>query len=407
MNRWRHRRLRGLWVAGLAVSLLLAGCGNEQPSPPEAPAPDAAQPPADHGGHGGAPEGRETAPPSAVPGGTDTMTISPERLQEIGVRFEIAEPRPLTRTIRTVGRVAIDERRLANVTIKIEGWIDRLYVSATGDRVQQGQELFTLYSPELVATQQEYLLALQSARELGQSDFPEVAQGAQSLLEVTRRRLLLWDIPEYHIEDLERTGKVLKTLPIHAPISGTVIERKAVAGLYVKPGDPLYTIADLTSIWILGDIYEYELPLIQVGQTADVTLSYDPKTHFEARVDFIYPTIDPQARTAKVRFKLANPEEKLKPDMYANVELKVPLGLRLAVPKDAVLETGERKIIFIHHGGGKLEWRTVATGLRANEWVEITEGIQAGEHIVTSANFLIDSESQLKAAVGGMAGMKH
>jgi Cu(I)/Ag(I) efflux system membrane fusion protein len=406
MNRWRPRRFLGLWAVGLITSLLLAGCGSEQSSPPETPAP-AVQPSEDHGGHGAAPEGKETTPPIVVPGGTDTMTISPERLQEIGVRFEIAEPRPLTRTIRTVGRVAIDERRLANVTIKIEGWIDRLYVSATGDRVRQGQELFTLYSPELVATQQEYLLALQSARELGQSDFPEVAQGAQSLLEVTRRRLLLWDIPEYHIEDLERTGKVLKTLPIHAPISGTVIERKALAGLYVKPGDPLYTIADLTSIWILGDIYEYELPLIKVGQTADVSLSYDPKTHLEARVDFIYPTIDPQARTAKVRFKLANPEEKLKPDMYANVELKVPLGLRLAVPKDAVLETGERKIIFIHHGGGKLEWRTVATGLRANEWVEITEGLQAGEHIVTSANFLIDSESQLKAAVGGMAGMKH
>ncbi|MBP1152405.1 efflux RND transporter periplasmic adaptor subunit [Methylocaldum sp. RMAD-M] len=335
------------------------------------------------------------------------MTISPERLQEIGVRFEIAEQRPLTRTIRTVGRVEIDERKLANVNIKIEGWIDRLYVSATGDRVKQGQILFTLYSPDLVATQQEYLLALQSVRDLGTSEFPEVAQGARSLLEVTRRRLALWDITEDHIEDLERTGEVLKTLPIHAPISGTVIERKALAGMYIKPGEPLYTIADLTSIWILGDIYEYELPLIKVGQTADVTLSYDPKTHFEARVDFIYPTLDPQTRTAKVRFTLANPEERLKPDMYANVELNIPLGMRLAVPKDAVLETGERKIIFIHHGGGKLEWRNVATGVRGAEWVEITEGIEPGDHVVTSANFLIDSESQLKAAVGGMAGMKH
>jgi Cu(I)/Ag(I) efflux system membrane fusion protein len=350
---------------------------------------------ADHTAHG------------VTPAGITTITISPERLQEIGVRFEIAEKRLLTRTIRTVGRVEIDERKLANVNIKLEGWIDRLYVSATGDHVKQGQVLFTLYSPELVATQQEYLLALQSVRELGQSDFPEVAQGAQSLLEVTRRRILFWDIPEHHIRDLERTGQVLKTLPIHAPITGTVIERKAVAGMYVKPGDLLYTIADLTSIWALADIYEYELPLIKVGQTADVTLSYDPQTHFEARVDFIYPTIDPQARTAKVRFKLDNPEERLKPDMYANVELKVPLGMRLAVPKDAVLETGERKIIFIHHGGGKLEWRNVRTGVRADGWVEITEGLDAGDHIVTSANFLIDSESQLKAAMGGMAGMKH
>jgi Cu(I)/Ag(I) efflux system membrane fusion protein len=400
INGWHPRRSRTLWAVGLITSLLLVGCGNEGPAP-------ATPPPAAHAGHGAAPGGKEAAPPVAVPGGTNTMTISPERLQEIGVRFEIAEQRPLTRTIRTVGRVEIDERKLANVNIKIEGWIDRLYVSATGDRVKQGQILFTLYSPDLVATQQEYLLALQSVRDLGTSEFPEVAQGARSLLEVTRRRLALWDITEDHIEDLERTGAVLKTLPIHAPISGTVIERKAVAGMYVKPGEPLYTIADLTSIWILGDIYEYELPLIKVGQTADVTLSYDPKTHFEARVDFIYPTLDPQTRTAKVRFTLANPEERLKPDMYANVELNVPLGLRLAVPKDAVLETGERKIIFIHHGGGKLEWRNVTTGVRGAEWVEITEGIEPGDHVVTSANFLIDSESQLKAAVGGMAGMKH
>ncbi|HWO99715.1 MAG TPA: efflux RND transporter periplasmic adaptor subunit [Methylococcus sp.] len=381
------------WWFAIALALASAGCQDRDESAVETPSP--AAPAADHAAHG------------TAPAETTTMTISPERLQEIGVRFEIAEKRPLTRTIRTVGRIEIDERRLANVNIKIEGWIDRLYVSATGDHVRKGQVLFTLYSPELVATQQEYLLALQSVRDLGRSEFPEVAQGAQSLLEVTRRRLLLWDIPEHHIEDLERTGQVLKTLPIHAPMSGTVIERKALAGMYVRPGDQLYTIADLTSIWALADIYEYELPLIRVGQIADVTLSYDPQTHFEARVDFIYPTIDPQARTAKVRFKLANPEERLKPDMYANVELKIPLGTRLAVPKDAVLETGERRIIFIHHGGGKLEWRNVRTGLRADGWVEVTEGLEAGDHIVTSANFLIDSESQLKAAVGGMAGMKH
>lgn len=405
MSLRRRTRYSILWSVGLITSSLLSACGNEPP-PPGPPA-SASPPAAHHAGHEATTEETETALPSTVHDENHTLTIRPERLQEIGVRFEIVQRRPLTRTIRTVGRVAIDERRLVNVTIKIEGWIDRLYVSATGDRVKQGQELFTLYSPELVATQQEYLLALQSARELGDSDFAEVAQGARSLLEVTRRRLLLWDIPEYHIYDLERTGSVLKTLPIHAPISGTVIERKALAGLYVKPGDPLYTIADLSSIWILGDIYEYELPLIEIGQKADVTLSYDPRIHFEARVDFIYPTIDPQTRTAKVRLRLANPKERLKPDMYANVELKVPLGLRLAVPKDAVLETGERRIVFLHHGGGKLEWRTVATGLRANEWLEITAGIQPGDHIVTSANFLLDSESQLKAAVGGMAGMKH
>lgn len=335
------------------------------------------------------------------------LTIPSQRLQEIGVRFEIAKHRPLMRTIRTVGRVEIDERRLANVTIKIEGWIDQLKVSAVGDRVRQGQVLFTLYSPQLVATQQEYLTALNNVRELEKSPFPQIAQGARDLLEASRARFLLWDIPEHHIEDLERTGKVLKTLPIHAPITGTVIERKVLAGMYVKPGDPLYTIADLSSVWVLADIYEYELPLIEVGQAADVTLSYDPKTHFQAHVGLVYPTLDPNTRTAKVRFELENPEEKLKPDMYANVELQVPLGVRLTVPKDAVLETGERKIVFIHHGGGKLEWREVAIGLRAEDWVEVTFGLNEGDHVVTSANFLIDSESQLKAAVGGMPGMQH
>lgn len=331
-----------------------------------------------------------------------TLTIPLERLQEIGVRFEIAQKRPLTRTIRTVGRVEIDERRLANVNSKIEGWVDKLYVSAVGDRVRQGQVLFTLYSPQLVATQQEYLTAWRSVQELENSPFPQLAQGAKALLEATRSRFLLWDIPKHHIEELERTGKVAKTLPIHAPNAGTVIERKVLAGMYVKPGDPLYTIADLSSVWVIADIYEYELPLIQVGQTADVTLSYDPKTHFQARLDFIYPTLDPNTRTAKVRFELENPKEKLKPDMYANVELQVPLGMRLAVPKDAVLETGERKIAFLHHGGGKLEWRKVVTGLRAEDWVEVTSGLTEGEHVVTSATFLIDSESQLKAAVNGM-----
>jgi Cu(I)/Ag(I) efflux system membrane fusion protein len=337
----------------------------------------------------------------------NTITISPERLQTIGVKFELAQPRPLDKAIRTVGRVEIDERRLAHVNIKLEGWIDRLFVNYTGERVQKGQILFTIYSPELVATQEEYLLALKGKKALGGSEFPEVAEGATSLLEVTRRRLRLWDITEDHIQDLERTGKVLKTLPIHSPITGTVIKKVALAGIHVNPGDELYTIADLSHIWIMADIYEYELPSIKPGQTARVTLSYDPRTVLTARVGFIYPTLDPQTRTAKVRFEMDNPGEKLKPDMYANVDLKIPLGTRLAIPRDAVLESGERQVIFIHHGGGKLEWRTVKLGAKAGDWVEVLEGLKEGDHIVTSANFLIDSESQLKAAVSGMEGMKH
>lgn len=361
-----------------------------------ASAPSAAHP-ASHGGASSA--------PATLP--DNMMVISPERLQSIGVRFDLAAQRPLERLIRTVGRVEVDETQLAHVNIKIEGWIDELFVNYTGERVKKNQLLFTVYSPELVATQQEYLLALKSRRTLGASEFQEVAAGAQALLEAARQRLRLWDIPAHQIEDLERTGTVLKSLHIHSPISGTVINKMALIGLHVNPGDELYTIADLSHIWIIADIYEYELPLIKVGQPATVTLSYDPGTVLQGKVSFIYPTLDAQTRTAKVRFELDNPEEQLKPGMYANVELKIPLGTRLVIPKEAVLESGERQVIFIHHGGGTLEWRTAKLGVRAGDWIEVLDGLKEGDHVITSANFLIDSESRLKAAVGGMQGMQH
>ena len=338
---------------------------------------------------------------------TNMVTIAPERLQTIGVRFEEATRRPLARTIRTVGRVEIDERRLAQVNIKFEGWIEDLRVSAIGDHVKQHQILFTIYSPNLVATQEEYLLALQGIRDLGESEFQEVARGAKNLLEATRRRFQFWDITEDHIHDLERTGTVLRTLPIHSPITGTVLKMEARAGTHVTPGTELYLIANLSQIWIMADIFEYELSLIHVGQQAKVTLSYDPETQLTGTVGFIYPTLDPQTRTAKVRFEVKNPQETLKPGMYANVNLTVPLGTQLAIPRDAVLKTGERQIVFIHHGGGTLEWRNVTLGVQTDDWVEVLEGVKEGDHIVTSANFLIDSESQLKSAVRGMVGMKH
>ncbi len=357
-----------------------------------------------------APPNHDGANHLAAPKGPDSqniMNIDVERLQSIGVKFEEAKYRLMEEKIRTVGRVEINERFIAQVNIKIAGWIEQLYVNTTGEHVKKGQILFTLYSPELVATQQEYLLALQSAKALGNSEFPEVARGANSLLDVARRRLRLWDIENYHLRDLERTGEVLKTLPIHAPLTGTVITKTALAGMRVNPGDQLYTIADLTKVWVLADIYEYELPLIKLGQTASVSLSYAPNNQYQSRIDFIYPTVDPQTRTAKVRFVLDNPSEIFKPGMFANVELAVPLGTRLVVSKNAVLESGERQIIFIHLGGGKLEWRNVKIGQRSGDWIEILEGLHEGEHIVTSANFLLDSESQLKNAVGGMKGMKH
>lgn len=354
--------------------------------------------------HGMTPEEMAQMPAKAAPGRGD-LDIAPERLQSIGVRFEKAARRLMIRNIRTVGRVAIDERRLARVNVKVEGWIEQLYVNTTGERVARGQPLFSLYSPDLVATQEEYLLALRSARTLGGSEFPEVAEGSISLLDAARRRLQLWDIADSHVRELERTGKILRTLPIHAPLGGTVIEKMAVAGMRVMPGEDLYVIADLSHIWVLADIYEYELPLVRVGQQADITVSYDPPSPMTGRLTFIYPTLQSETRTARVRFEFDNPEGRLKPDMYVNVALNIPLGERLIVPKDAVLESGARRVIFVRRDAGRLAWREVKIGIRAGDQVEILDGLSDGEEIVTSANFLIDSESQVKAAMAGMAGM--
>lgn len=358
---------------------------------------------------GEGPEARGTGEAGSSRELSGIVTIAPERLQTIGVKYEPVARRPLEKIIRTVGRVAVDERRLAKVTIKFHGWIEQLFVSATGDHVKKGQQLFTIYSPDLVATQEEYLLALQGRKQMGESEFPEVARGSQDLLEATKRRFQLWDITPDHVRELEKTGKVLKTLPIHSPITGTVISKAAVAGAHVDPGQELYTIADLAHIWILADIYEYELAFVKKDQKAAVTLSYDPGTVLTGQVGFIYPTLDPKTRTAKVRFELDNREDTLKPDMYANVELRIPLGTKLAIPQEAIIESGQKQVVFLHLGGGKLEPRLINTGVKTGEWTEVLAGLNEGEHVVTSANFLIDSESRLKSVVdsmGGMPGMK-
>lgn len=349
--------------------------------------------------------GMVAAPDPPEPGRGD-IDIPAERLQAIGVRFETVRRRELNREIRAVGRVAIDERRLARVNVKTEGWIERLLVNTTGERVAAGQPLFTLYSPELVATQEEYLLALRGVRALGETGIGDVAAGSRSVLGAARRRLALWDVADADVRRLEASGRVLKSLPIHAPLGGTVIEKMAVSGMRVMPGDDLYVIADLDRVWVLADIYEYELPFVAAGQEAVISLSYDPSVRIAGRLAFVYPTLERETRTARVRFEVDNSEGKLKPDMYANVALDVSLGTRLVVPKDAVLESGRRSVSFVRRGPGKLAWREVRTGARAGSWVEVAEGLAEGEEIVTSANFLIDSESQVKGAMAGMPGME-
>ena len=332
----------------------------------------------------------------------ESVMVNARKQQLIGVRTAKAQVRSLNRTIRTVGLVDVDERLLAHVHIKFEGWVEKLYVQFTGEDVKKGQKLFEIYSPELVATQEEYLLALKAVRSLGNSEFPIVAENAKSLLAATRERFALWDITPDHIEELEQTGKVLRTLPLHAPISGYVLKMNLREGMFVKPTMDLYTIADLSKIWVMADLYEYEIPYVKMGQEASITLSYFPDESFAGAVTYIYPVLEPKTRTVKVQFELSNTQRKLKPGMFGNVDLKIPLGKRLVVPATAVLDSGKEQVVFVAAGRGMFESRHVNLGVRTRDWYEIRKGIKPGEMVVTNGNFLIDSESSLQSATGMM-----
>ena len=334
-----------------------------------------------------------------------TVQISPERQQLIGVKIGTVEIKPLEKVIRTVGRVDYDEKRLTTISPKIGGWIEDLFVDFTGRFVQQGEPLFTLYSPELVSTQEEYLLALRAKKELVKSPFSEIASSGNSLAESARRRLKLWDITDDQIKALEESGQPKKTVTLYSPFSGIVLEKVAYKGMNVMPGMALFKLADLSIVWLYADIYEYELPFIRLGQQASIQLSYLQGENFTGKAIYIYPSLNPETRTAKVRFEIPNPHGKLKPEMYANVEIKVHLGSKLAVPEGAIIDTGIRQLAIIDKGSGYFEPREVKVGAKVDNYYEVIKGLKAGERVVTSANFLIDSESKLKEAMGGMAGM--
>jgi Cu(I)/Ag(I) efflux system membrane fusion protein len=337
------------------------------------------------------------------------IQISPERQQLIGVKFGKVEIKPLEKVIRTVGRIDYDERKIVTVTTKFMGWIEDLYVDFTGRFVRQGEPLLTIYSPELVSTQEEYLLALRAKKDLVKSPFPEVAGSGSSLAESAKRRLRLWDITDEQIKALEESGQAKKTLTLFSPFSGFVLEKSAFKGMNVMPGMALYKLADLSAVWLYADIYEYELPFIRLGQEASIQLSYIPGEAFRGKAIYIYPSLNPETRTAKVRFEFPNPGGKLKPEMYANVEIKVHLGQKLTVPEGAIIDTGVRQMAIIDKGNGYFEPREVKVGAKVDNYYEVIKGLKAGERVVTSANFLVDSESKLKEAMAGMAmpGMEH
>jgi Cu(I)/Ag(I) efflux system membrane fusion protein len=334
------------------------------------------------------------------------IRLDAEQQQAMGVTYGVVERRSLDKTIRTVGRFDYDERKLAAVTLKISGYIKDLFVDYTGKTVRKGEPLFTIYSPELVSGEQEYLLAVRNQKELGKSQVPSAAQSAASLLRASRERLLLWDLSERQVRELEEAGKPSLYQTIYSPASGIVLEKMVVAGQSVQAGMTLYKIADLSTIWVYGDIYEYELPFVKVGQNAEIRLSYAPGRSFAARVAYVYPTLDPKTRTVKVRFELPNStDDLLRPEMYGSVELRVPLGERLVVPKTAILDSGRRQLVFVAAGDGRLTPREVKLGDRVDDYVEVLEGLQPGERVVTSANFLVDSESQLQGAESMMSMM--
>ncbi|MGH7822661.1 MAG: efflux RND transporter periplasmic adaptor subunit [Candidatus Binatia bacterium] len=351
------------------------------------------------------PTAQESALPEAAGFSRAPIRLTPGQRQAIGVTFGRAERRTIEKKVRTVGRLEYDERRLAEVTLKIQGWIHDLHVDFTGQAVRKGDPLFTIYSPDLVTAQEEYLLALRTHDRLKESRVPGAADSAASLVRASRERLRLWDLTDRQIRALAETGKPKLYQTIHSPISGVVVEKTALKGHAVEPGMTLYRVADLSTIWVYADVYEYDVPLVRVGQEGRLTLPYDPGAVFDAKVTYVYPEVDMRTRTVKVRFELENDENAaLKPGMYANVELAIPLGERLVVPRSAILDAGRRQVVFVDGGDGEIAPRDVRAGIRVENDVEILEGLAAGERVVTSGNFLIDSESKL-AAAESMMGM--
>ncbi|MDG4591249.1 MAG: efflux RND transporter periplasmic adaptor subunit [Defluviicoccus sp.] len=334
------------------------------------------------------------------------VKISPERVQMIGVQSEAASRRNLVRPLRAVGSVQFDERRTYVVSTRYEGWIEKLLVKTTGEKVRRGQPLMEIYSPDLVLAQQEYSLLRQSIDESGGG---ETAATSRRLLEGAEQRLRYLDFPAAALEHLRAGGAPRASVTMPSPVSGTVIDKPSVQGMRFMPGEPLYRIVDMSTVWLIAEIFEQDLAGVRVGQSAAITVKAYPGRSFTGRVAFIYPVVGEQTRTARVRIEMANPDDLLKADMYASVEIASPVGPRdvLAIPESAVIDSGARQIVLIDHGDGRFEPRAVKLGDRAEGYVAVIDGVRADERVVVSANFLIDAESNLKAALSSFAGGGH
>lgn len=343
-----------------------------------------------------------------------TVEIPLEKQQLIGVRTVAASVQPLQKTIRTTGKIEYDERKLTTINTKVEGWIEKLYVNFNGIYVKKGEPLADLYSPELWATQQEFINLVRWAKktdnrvadsaktvttpqgETSKNLTAMLSKDTDSLMEAARQRLKLWDISDEQIRKIEESERPIRTLTIHSPVSGYVLQKYAVQGMKVMAGEKLFDVSDLSTIWVVADIYENELSVIKVGDTAKIQLSYFPGKELTSKIDFVSPTLSSETRTAQIRFSIPNTGGKLKPGMFTDVELKINLGSRLTVPDEAVIDTGLRQIVYVDKGDGHFEPRAITPGLRAEKLVEVLAGLKVGEKVASSANFLIDSEAKLK-----------
>jgi Cu(I)/Ag(I) efflux system membrane fusion protein/cobalt-zinc-cadmium efflux system membrane fusion protein len=361
---------------------------------------------------GKSPMGMDLVPVYEEEGGekepTSTIRIDPVTVQNMGVRTALVQKKPLVKYIRAVGIIRTDETKLYEINTKFAGWIEKLYVQFEGEVVRRGQPLFDIYSPELVSAQEEYLLALRQYENLSSSAYPSIRQGAERLLQASRTRLLYWDHTDEQIREIERAGKTRKTVTIHSPASGVVVIRKATEGRYFKSGKRMYKIADLSTVWVDVEIYEYDLPWIHQGMTAEMELPYAPGKRFHGKVLYIYPYLNPQTRTATLRLEFPNPNYDLKLDMYANVYLKSTVSQEsLVIPQESLIRSGVRNLVFISLGKGRFEPREVQLGLEGNDnQYQVLEGLKEGEEIVTSGQFMLDSESRLREAIQKMLEVK-
>ena len=339
--------------------------------------------------------------------GRGEVVISVGKVQKLGVRSEPAALRTLDKVVATVGRIEVDERRVFAVAPKFEGWVDRLFVDATGQPVSKGQPLFEVYSPELVSAQREYLIASQAVEALRSAD-ADARAGMRRLAESSLARLRNWDISDEQVHSLTQTGEAKRTLTFRSPASGIVMEKKAVQGMRFMPGDTLYQVADLSSVWVIADVYEQDIALVRTGARAAVRVAAYPERTFEGRITYVYPTLKPETRTVPVRLEIANPGLLLKPAMFAQVDLPASGSAKvLTVPVSAVIDSGTRQIVLVQRAEGRFEPREVRLGARTDRYVQVLQGVREGEPVVVAANFLIDAESNLQAAVGAFGHAGH